>query len=143
MKGQELDGEEGDTNGFSVHLTGKGHMITIGAPQYKWKLDKDHAFFNAAVEPLHSADYEPTEDDEVDEDEDDEGDEGEDEEDAEPMLTANAHRKRVALSSKDEPQSSAGKPFERPKNFGNGRVRVLGAFHCEFLGDIVPPENPY
>jgi len=40
MKGQELDGEEGDTNGFSVHLTGKGHMITIGAPQYKWKLTR-------------------------------------------------------------------------------------------------------
>jgi len=136
LKGQELDGEEGDTNGFSVHLTGKGHMITIGAPQFKWKLDKDHAFFNAAVEPLHSADYEPEEAD--DEDEDDE-----DDEDAEPMLTANAHRKRVALSSKDEEPSSAGVAFERPKNFGNGRVRVLGAFHCEFLGDIVPPENPY
>merc|ERR1712195_34025 len=100
----------GRHQGFSVHLTGKGHMITIGAPQFKWKLDKDHAFFNAAVEP---------------------------------MLTANAHRKRVALSSKDEEPSSAGVAFERPKNFGNGRVRVLGAFHCEFLGDIVPPENPY
>ena len=133
LKGQELDGEEGDTNGFSVHLTGKGHMITIGAPQFKWKLDKDHAFFNAAVEPLHSADYEPEEAD----------DEDEDDEDDEPMLTANAHRKRVALSSKDEEPSSAGVAFERPKNFGNGRVRVLGAFHCEFLGDIVPPENPY
>ena len=59
------------------------------------------------------------------------------------MLTANAHRKRVALSSKDEEPSSAGVAFERPKNFGNGRVRVLGAFHCEFLGDFVPPENPY
>jgi hypothetical protein len=136
MKGQELDGEEGDTNGFSVHLTGKGHMVTIGAPQYKWKLDKDHAFFNAAVEPLHSSDYEPEAEAEDDEDEDDEDDE--------PMLTANAHRKRVALSSKeDEPQSDAGTPFKRPKNFGNGRVRVLGAFHCEFLGDIVPPDNPY
>jgi hypothetical protein len=136
MKGQELDGEEGDTNGFSVHLTGKGHMVTIGAPQYKWKLDKDHAFFNAAVEPLHSSDYEPEAEDDEDEDEDDEDDE--------PMLTANAHRKRVALSSKeDEPQSDAGTPFKRPKNFGNGRVRVLGAFHCEFLGDIVPPDNPY
>merc|ERR1711865_1050470 len=29
LKGQELDGEEGDTNGFSVHLTGKGHMIAL------------------------------------------------------------------------------------------------------------------
>jgi len=136
LKGQELDGEEGDTNGFSVHLTGKGHMVTIGAPQYKWKLDKDHAFFNAAVEPLHSNDYEPEDEDEDEEDRDDEDDE--------PMLTANAHRKRVALSSKeDEPQSSAGTPFKRPKNFGYGRVRVLGAFHCEFLGDIVPPDNPY
>ena len=70
-------------------------------------------------------------------------DEDEDDEDDEPMLTANAHRKRVALSSKDEEPSSAGVAFERPKNFGNGRVRVLGAFHCEFLGDFVPPENPY
>jgi hypothetical protein len=151
LKGQELDGEEGDTNGFSVHLTGKGHMITIGAPQYKWKLDKDHLFFNAAVEPLHTDGYghEDEEGEAGDEDEEEEEEE-EDEEDedvedaAAPMLRANAHRKRVALSSKDdEPESSAGKPFQRPKNFGNGRARVLGAFHCEFLGDIVPPDNPY
>ena len=149
LKGQELDGEEGDTNGFSVHLTGKGHMITIGAPQYKWKLDKDHLFFNAAVEPLHTDGY-GHEDEEGDAGDEDEEDEDEDEEDedvedaAAPMLRANAHRKRVALSSKDdEPESSAGKPFQRPKNFGNGRARVLGAFHCEFLGDIVPPDNPY
>ena len=143
LKGQELDGEEGDTNGFSVHLTGKGHMITIGAPQYKWKLDKDHLFFNAAVEPLHTDGYEHA-DEEGDEDEDEDEEDEEDVEDAAaPMLRANAHRKRVALSSKDEPESSAGKPYERPKNFGNGRARVLGAFHCEFLGDIVPPDNPY
>jgi len=151
LKGQELDGEEGDTNGFSVHLTGKGHMITIGAPQYKWKLDKDHLFFNAAVEPLHTDGYghEDEEgeagDEDEEEEEEDEDEEDEDVEDAAaPMLRANAHRKRVALSSKDdEPESSAGKPFQRPKNFGNGRARVLGAFHCEFLGDIVPPDNPY
>ena len=143
LKGQELDGEEGDTNGFSVHLTGKGHMITIGAPQYKWKLDKDHLFFNAAVEPLHTEGYEHA-DEEGDEDEDEDEEDEEDVEDAAaPMLRANAHRKRVALSSKDEPESAAGKPYERPKNFGNGRARVLGAFHCEFLGDIVPPDNPY
>ena len=151
LKGQELDGEEGDTNGFSVHLTGKGHMITIGAPQYKWKLDKDHLFFNAAVEPLHTDGYgHEDEEGEAGDEEEEEEDEDEDEEDedvedaAAPMLRANAHRKRVALSSKDdEPESSAGKPFQRPKNFGNGRARVLGAFHCEFLGDIVPPDNPY
>jgi len=150
LKGQERDGEEGDTNGFSVHLTGKGHMITIGAPQYKWKLDKDHLFFNAAVEPLHTDGYghedeEGEAGDEDEEEEDEDEDEDEDVEDAAaPMLRANAHRKRVALSSKDdEPESSAGKPFQRPKNFGNGRARVLGAFHCEFLGDIVPPDNPY
>merc|ERR1712028_309293 len=91
MGGQELDGEEGDTNGFSVHLTGKGHMVTIGAPQYKWKLDKDHAFFNAAVEPLHSSDYEPEAEAEDDEDEDDEDDE--------PMPTGNASRSRVRRTS--------------------------------------------
>jgi len=51
LKGQQLDGEEGDTQGFSVHCTGKGNMITIGAPQFKFSADKDHVLFNAAVEP--------------------------------------------------------------------------------------------
>ena len=32
LKGQQLDGDLGDTNGFSVHLSGRGNMITIGAP---------------------------------------------------------------------------------------------------------------
>jgi len=150
LKGQKLDGEEGDTNGFSVHLSGKGNLITIGAPQYKWKQDKDAAFFNAAVEP--PLDY----DDEEDEPEDDEDDE---EQDA-PMLTANSNQKRVVLSDMPTGRLSSGgdadgKQYSDPrltgkddgpgraKNKGNGRARVLGAFHCEFLGDIEPPDNPY
>merc|ERR1712194_629645 len=72
-----------------------GHMVTIGAPQYKWKLDKDHAFFNAAVEPLHSSDYEPEAEAEDDEDEDDEDDEL----CSPPMPTGNASRSRVRRTS--------------------------------------------
>ena len=52
LKGQQLDGDLGDTNGFSVHLSGRGNMITIGAPQYKWRQDYDAAFENAATQPV-------------------------------------------------------------------------------------------
>lgn len=149
LKGQMLDGEEGDTNGFSVHLSGKGHFITIGAPQYKWKQDKDHMFFNAAVEPPTG--YDDGEEDDVAVtslsakhgcDENDVDDNCQ--EDAH-MLTANSHRKRVALQApEDEPEGGPHvKPPGADKNHGNGRARVLGAFHCEFLGDIEPPPNPY
>merc|ERR1719263_248313 len=87
------------------------------------------------------------------------------------MLTANSHRKRVkrtalqlsdvpptdrldtAASSPRSDKSSGGDavgkqntlptPRPPPKNWGNGRARVLGAFECMFQGDIVPPDSPY
>jgi hypothetical protein len=176
LKGQTLDGEEGDTNGFSVHITGKGNMITVGAPQYKWKRDKDHVMFNAAVElPLDYDDEEDVpdedeEDDEVEEDEEDAKMTGKtpyEEHASSHMLTANRRRKRVALSdvptdrldtaasSPKKQESSGGDAVGKqnsipslpqkppPKNKGNGRARVLGAFECVFQGDIEPPDSPY
>jgi hypothetical protein len=162
LKGQKLDGDEGDTNGFSVHLTGKGHMITMGSPQYKHKRDKDHLLFNAAVEPPLNEDDEELygADHEEDEDEDDKVHDEE----------APLHRlvvRDTALS--DVPigrlDAAAGLPFSSGgdasgkqkakgdhlqkhgaafgKTKGNGRARVMGAFKCNFLGDITPPDNPY
>ena len=59
LKGQQLDGDLGDTNGFSVHLSGRGNMITIGAPQYKWRQDYDAAFENAATQPVLDVETNP------------------------------------------------------------------------------------
>merc|ERR1719263_1124553 len=80
LKGQKLDGDEEDTAGFSLHLTGKGHMITIGSPQYLYKRDKEHLMFNAAVNPpldeddddLYGKDLEDESEDDKVHDEDDE-----------------------------------------------------------------------
>ena len=155
LKGQQLDGDPGDTNGFSVHLSGRGNMITIGAPQYKWKADQDAAFFNAATEPvLDMEDDDDADDEPNDEDEDDDG------------LVVEGLRKRAALVSFDDGESppvvrtssggdADGKQYSDPrisgkepgagkiKTRGNGRAHVLGAFKCMFLGDISPAENPY
>ena len=169
LKGQQLDGEEGDTQGFSVHCTGKGNMITIGAPQYKFAADKDHALFNAAVErPLDFDDDENPEepwfgsfDDEDDED------------DAElaassslSMLTTDDGRRNMhSVALADVPLvhnrrhsgggDADGKQYHDPRirgkdhgpkylaTVGNGRAHVMGCFDCMFLGDITPSENPY
>ena len=155
LKGQQLDGDLGDTNGFSVHLSGRGNMITIGAPQYKWRADQDAAFFNAATEPVLDM-----------EDDDDADDEPNDEDEDEDGLVVEGLRKRAALVSFDDGESppvvrtssggdADGKQYSDPrisgkepgvgktKNKGNGRAHVLGAFKCMFLGDISPAENPY
>jgi len=155
LKGQQLDGDPGDTNGFSVHLSGRGNMLTIGAPQYKWKADQDAAFFNAATEPVLD----------MDEDEDD-GGEADDSDDEADDVVVQALRKRIALTSFDDGESppvvrtssggdADGKQYSDPriagkepgvgklKTKGNGRAHVMGAFKCMFLGDIKPAENPY
>ena len=155
LKGQQLDGDEGDTNGFSVHLSGRGNMVTIGAPQYKWRADQDAVFFNAATEEQLDMEDDQDADDESD-DEDEDGDD----------VVVKGLRKRVALTSFDDGDSppvvrtssggdADGKQYSDPrimgkepgagklKTKGNGRAHVLGAFKCMFLGDIKPAENPY
>ena len=155
LKGQQLDGDKGDTNGFSVHLSGRGNMVTIGAPQYKWRADQDAVFFNAATEEQLDMEDDQDADDESD-DEDEDGDD----------VVVKGLRKRVALTSFDDGDSppvvrtssggdADGKQYSDPrimgkepgagklKTKGNGRAHVLGAFKCMFLGDIKPAENPY
>merc|ERR1719272_610759 len=123
LKGQQLDGDEGDTNGFSVHLSGRGNMVTIGAPQYKWRADQDAVFFNAATEEQLDMEDDQDADDESD-DEDEDGDE-DGKQYSDPRIMGK--------------EPGAGKL----KTKGNGRAHVLGAFKCMFLGDIKPAENPY
>merc|ERR1719162_303342 len=94
LKGQQLDGDEGDTNGFSVHLSGRGNMVTIGAPQYKWRADQDAVFFNAATEEQLDMEDDQDADDESD-DEDEDGDD----------VVVKGLRKRVALTSFDDGDS--------------------------------------
>jgi len=50
-KGEPIDGEAGDTSGFSVSISGKGNMLAVGAPQFHFNADADALFVNAAVEP--------------------------------------------------------------------------------------------
>jgi hypothetical protein len=50
-KGEPVDGEPGDTSGFSVSISGKGNMIAIGGPQFHFAADADALFTNAAVAP--------------------------------------------------------------------------------------------
>merc|ERR1719263_1976489 len=146
MKGQTLDGEEGDTNGFSVYITGKGNMVTVGAPQYKWKQDKDHVKFNAAVEP--TLDY----DDEEDMPEEDEADDAAEEaEEDEPvtgttpytedasshMLTANSHWKRAALS--EVPTDRLDTAASSPKSDKSSGGDAVGKQNSIPSRPIVPP----
>jgi len=156
LKGQKIDGDPGDTNGFSIHISGKGNMIAIGAPQYKHKKDKDPLFFNVAVEPPRDYDDEDDapDDEEYDEDEDvsehfeDEAKAREAETSNDAMLRDNINVKRVALSSSpgENGKHFPGHEWHGPnyyKKQGYGRARVQGAFECNFKGDLTPPDNPY
>jgi len=159
LKGQKIDGDAGDTNGFSVHISGKGNMIAVGAPQYKHKKDRDPLFFNVAVEPPKDYDdEEDTEDDEEYDDDEDPADHFADDvlgpEDElvtcyeSAKLRSNANAKRTALSSApgENGKHYPGHEWHDPsfyKKHGYGRVRIQGCFECKFRGDLTPPDNPY
>jgi hypothetical protein len=103
-KGEPIDGEPGDTSGYSVSISGKGNMIAIGAPQFHFSADADALFVNAAVEP-------------------------------------GARMMKLASNMQDDAQHAL-EPYQLETD-GPGKVRISGAFGCQYLGDLQPPSNPY
>jgi len=115
LRGQKMDGDPGDTNGFSLAISGKGNMIAIGAPQFKHKKDKDALFFNAATQPQLDFDDEDVEpDEEYDEDEfvDEDADEDTLDEDGAPQLTLG----RELVEKSDKSQLRDNSHDKRQKN---------------------------